>query len=181
MPPFPKKYSTPSQVGSVWRACAHPSISSVYMKMCERGHWCRHPSPLRQPSHPWQLPRVTRPTLGVLWSVWTPTPATVTGTARRWTDVRRWERRGVKKAKKQPSPSVLWHAPYGHNFWCWQSSKHICQNNLNRADTFVACTSSSSWVIHKTFYIIYGFLKVEYAEQHTSIGLHFRPLMVVWD
>lgn len=45
---------------------------------------------LHQPSHPWQLPRVTRPTLVVLWSVWTPTRATVTGTVRRWTDVRRW-------------------------------------------------------------------------------------------
>lgn len=62
------------------------------------------PSP-HQPSHLWQLPRVTRPTLAVLWSVWTLTRATVTGTVRRWTDVRRWE----KKRERQLSPACYIH------------------------------------------------------------------------
>lgn len=69
------------------------SIPSIYIKKCvnediDADTPPSPPSP-HQPSHLWQLPRVTRPTLAVLSSVWTLTRATVTGTVRRWTDVRR--------------------------------------------------------------------------------------------
>lgn len=82
-PPFPKKCLTLSQVAP---CDGHTLNLSVY---------CRNvlimSSPLHQPSPPWRLLRVTRLTLEVLWSVWTPTRATATGTVRRWMGVRRWE------------------------------------------------------------------------------------------
>lgn len=105
MPPFPKKYSTPSQVAVrvvLLRSCLsalYIHIKNVWVRtlMIDTPPTTSHAPPIHQRSHPWQLRRVTRPTLVVLWSVWTPTRATVTGTVRRWTDVRRWEKRRVKK------------------------------------------------------------------------------------
>ena len=74
-------------------ASSSVSIPSIYIKKCVNEDIDADTPPAppapHQPSHLWQLPRVTRPTLAVLSSVWTLTRATVTGTVRRWTDVRR--------------------------------------------------------------------------------------------
>lgn len=80
----------------VWCVCSCLFLASI-LKGVNEDINAYYPPRLHQSSHPWLLPRVTRPTLGVLWSVWTPTLATVTGTVRRWTDVRRWEEESVKK------------------------------------------------------------------------------------
>lgn len=111
-PPFPKKYSTPSQVAQMCRVPTSVRSRKVWIgtlvltPLPPPLPTLPSPSPPpHQPSRPWQLLRVTRPTLEVLWSAWTQTLATVTGTARRWMDVRRWD---VEREERGRSRGVFW-------------------------------------------------------------------------